>query len=169
MTLDPDAEDSAIDFEAALRNARIVVLFLALAVLAYIVFAIIVTSVDVEAPLSGDEGTMWILRVAFGVASIFNVLLARFLGTAIAEGRRSMLSEGVDMPPLPNRLQTATILAAAVAEVIGLYGLLLTIIGGNLLDSVVFGAIGLGALASFFPRRDAWEAEARREAMLGAA
>jgi len=63
--------------------------------------------------------------------------------------------------PLPNRLTTASIVALAQCEAIAIYGLVLFLLAGRASDYYLFAAVALVGFALYFPRREAWEQQAR--------
>ena len=139
----------------ALWRARIVVLALAAAVVLYGVVGLLFTAArSDDAPLADDSATLWLMRGALAVVTVINFSTGAYL-------RRGLLGSGAT-GGAGARLVPATVVSGALAEAVGIYGLVLTFLGGELWDVIVFGVVALLALAAVFPRRDAWEAEALR-------
>jgi hypothetical protein len=141
----------------ALWRARIVVLALAAAVVLYGVVGLLFTAArSDDAPLADDSATLWVMRGALAVVTVINFSTGAYL-------RRGLLGSGATPPGGTGRpLVPATVVSGALAEAVGIYGLVLTLLGGEPWDVMVFGVVALLALAAVFPRREAWEVEALR-------
>jgi ABC-type microcin C transport system permease subunit YejB len=50
-----------------------------------------------------------------------------------------------------------TLIAAAIAETIGMIALLVSFFGGGQFYVIIFGVVGLVVILSSYPRRAAWE------------
>ncbi|WP_028317964.1 hypothetical protein [Desulfobulbus elongatus] len=75
--------------------------------------------------------------------------------------RRLLL--GARIPPKPTRSQqhpviqrytTAMLIALAMTEAIGIYGLLLFLLGGNRTDLLLLSALAAAAMTLYFPRKN---------------
>ena len=105
--------------------------------------------------------------------SVLELLRYVFLGVAILEFfvikvmRRAILSWGGRISGLPNRgdplstkvqrLFTAAIVTFAFCESVGIYGLVLFLIGGSSFDFYLFLFLSLVFFALYFPRYSQWE------------
>jgi hypothetical protein len=63
--------------------------------------------------------------------------------------------------PLLGRLSTAAIVALAQCEAIAVYGFVLFMLAGRPSDYYIFAALALVGFVLYFPRREAWEEQAR--------
>ena len=153
------------ELHAALLRARVVILALSGAVVAYAVIAgIIVTPDSYDAAIGDDAGVRWILRGALAVAALISFFTAAYIRRAIIERGGNGDSERA---PLSARLFLSTFIAGALADAVAVYGLVLTLIGGEMLDVLAFGIVALVALARLYPTGGAWDERARMEALLG--
>ena len=153
------------DLQEALLRARVTILALGGAVVAYAVTAGIVTAPDsYDAPIGDDAGVRWILRGALAVAALINLLTAAYIRRAIIE--RGGSGDG-ERAPLGARFFLSTVVGGAFTEAVAVYGLALTLIGGEMLDVLAFGVVALIGLARLYPTSGAWAERARMEALLG--
>jgi hypothetical protein len=116
----------------------------------------IVVGILIESSLAPFHGlvdvapnTLRGLRVIYLMLSLGHVPLIRWL-----KGRILHLP---DDSAVGDRLARADLVALSLADVISVYGLLLFLVSGKLLDVMVMTALSLIALARYFPRRGAWE------------
>lgn len=116
----------------------------------------IVVGILIEASLAPFHGlvdvaptTLRGLRVIYLVLSLGHFPLIRWL-----KGRILRLP---DDTTVADRLARADLVALSLADVISVYGLLLFLVSGRLLDVLVMTALSLIALVRHFPRRRAWE------------
>ncbi len=106
-------------------------------------------------------------------SSVLDLLRYIFLGVAIVEFfvirvmRRIILSGGGRISGLSGRedpfsakvrrLFTAAIITFAFCESVGIYGLVLFLVGGNSSDFYLFLFLSLALFALYFPRYSQWE------------
>ena len=158
----PSESDGELD--AALLRARVTVLGLGAAVCGYALIGAIITSPQsYEPPVGDDQAFRWLLRAILAVVALINFFTAAYVRRAVVDRG----GDGGQRAPLGDRLFLATLVAGAFAEAVGVYGLVLTLIGGELLDVLCFGAVALVALGLLFPTRTAWAERARLEALTG--
>lgn len=152
------------ELQAALLRARVTIVALGGAVVAYAVIGgIIVTPDSYDAAIGDDAGVRWILRAALAVAAVINFFTAAYIRRAIID--RGGSGDG-ERAPLGVRLLLSTLIAGAFADAVAVYGLVLTLIGGEILDVLAFGIIALIGLARLYPTSGAWAERARMEALL---
>lgn len=101
--------------------------------------------------LADEEGILWIARLALAALSVANVVTVEHLvqtsdrvSTAAWERREALLK-----------------MRALFFEALAVYGLLLFLLGGHLVDVCVFAAAALALLAWRFPGRKAAPPPAR--------
>ncbi len=172
VTLAPTDPQLARQLHAALRKARLVYAVAVVAALWIVLSGIqFAATSQWDPPFEDDALVRWELRGAFAVVSVIDVVtlayLRRYMLVSEREPTIPLLS--VAGPLLVRRLFAGAILTAAFTEAIVIYGLLLTLLGGQWIDAIAFGAAALLLFAAWFPRRDAWEADARRESLTGTA
>lgn len=105
---------------------------------------------------------LWLLRGALGALAVAGQITVSYV---LARPHRSrnqrQISEG-DESALLAAVNSRAILRLAFTEAIGIYGLLLFLAGGYLLDVLGFSAAALVLLALRFPTRDSWSREIER-------
>jgi hypothetical protein len=137
---------------AAHRTARLVVIFMAVSVIVYTVIGLVVVSSSegsVEQPSWLKGFYVVALFLALGSVAIRRTQL-RWLRLQAVAGLRG--AEG-----LVAHFARVTIISAALAEAIGILGLLSSFFGGGQRDVLTFGIISLLVLLFSYPRRAAWE------------
>jgi F0F1-type ATP synthase membrane subunit c/vacuolar-type H+-ATPase subunit K len=139
--------------ETTLRTSRIIHAALVGSLLLYAVVVHVSRATGAVRPVM-DEPTLGGLRLAFYVlagalALAVLVLRSRWLTADAAAGT-------------PALLQTRLITCLALAEAIGVHGLVLFLLGGTLRDFYVFLIPALGLQLLLAPTREVWEAAARR-------
>ncbi len=106
-------------------------------------------------------------------SSIFEFLRYVFLGVTIVEffvitfmrriilsgegGTSGLSNRGAPLRAKVQRLFTATIVTFAFCESVGIYGLVLFLIGGSTFDFYLFLFLSLALFALYFPRYSQWE------------
>lgn len=113
-----------------------------------------------DPPLEDDRGTLWLLRGAIAAVAAINFATAAYLTRNVVQAPQA----SADTTRLRDRLLSSTLAAGALAEAVGIYGLLLTLLGGEPWDMLVAGGAALAALAILFPRRAKWDKRAREAA-----
>jgi len=98
------------------------------------------------------------LRIPFYVAALFLALGSIALRrTQLRWLKLETVSGAGGVDGLLKYLVTTTIVLAAIAEVIGLLGLILCFLGGGQRDVLALGATGLVLALASYPKRAAWE------------
>ncbi len=93
-----------------------------------------------------------LLRAIFAVLALAGLGLARFLQRSILERPAS---------PVSALLTTAALVALALCEAIAIYGFVLFLLTGRASDYYLFAALSAVGFALYFPRREAWQEQAR--------
>lgn len=149
------------DAEVARRQARNLYLGFMLAVAFYMIIAIEMRRAGIEPQVTAPGAWGWILRLVFGVLSATGLALAGHVSE-----RRPLdppdRTRGAFSPRV-QRCFAGAVLRLAFAEAIGIYGLLLTLLFGHLVDVFAFGAASIAAMAATFPTSDRWAGEIARK------
>jgi hypothetical protein len=134
------------------RKALMVVLVMAASIVIYVVIGLVVVSMKEAEP-------------EFEQPPLLFITLVTFLALASTAVRRTQLRQmrleavvgarGID--GLLKHLFTVTLIAAAIAETIGMIALLVSFFGGGQFYVIIFGVVGLVVILSSYPRRAAWE------------
>lgn len=138
--------------ESSFRTSRILHAALVASLLAYAVVVHVYRAVVPVRPLV-DEAVLEGVRLAF-----------YFLGGAVALAVLLLRARGLTVDaaaPAVTELQTRLIICLALAETIGILGLLLIFMGGSIRDFYVFWVPALGLQLLLTPTREVWEAAAR--------
>jgi len=97
-------------------------------------------------------------RIPIYVAALFIALGSVGLRRSQMRGLRlATVAEVRGAAGLISHLLTTTIILAALAELIGLLGLVLCFTGGDMRDVLIMGAVALLIVLPVFPRRQVWE------------
>lgn len=107
-----------------------------------------------------------ILRYALISAALAEFFLIRIVSKLILAGKLTTDRADyrpVDQPWLIQRLSTAAIVVYALCESIGIFGLVLFLIGGSSLDFYIFFFMALASFIIYFPRYRAWEDWIKKE------
>lgn len=146
------AAPPAPTLDASLRTSRIVHAAVVASLLVHAVVVHVYRAVVPFRPVL-DEAVLEGVRLAF-----------YFLGGAVALAVLLLRARGLTVDaaaPAVTELQTRLIICLALAEAIGILGLLLVFMGGSLRDFYVLWAPALGLQLLLTPRREVWEAAAR--------
>jgi len=146
--------------DTALRTARILHAALVGSLLVYAVVVHVIRGANALRPTLA-EPTLGLVRVAFyalaaGVVVVVLVLRSRWLTAEAA----AALGRGKERPVALRLLQTRMIVCLALAETIGVYGLVLFVLGGSLRDFYVFLVPAFALQLLLVPTREVWEAAA---------
>lgn len=105
-----------------------------------------------EPAFAATSGTMWALRGAFGFIALAGQLVADQLPVRSAGTLRGSMWQDPGVATAAVR----TILRMAFSESIAIFGLLLFLLGGSLIDLGAFALVSLSALGLRFPTKDRW-------------
>jgi len=136
--------------DAAYRVGLMVVVVVMLSLVGYVGACSIITS--------GGQSGGTAARIPVYVAALFIALGSIALRRAQMRWLRlSTVAEVRGAEGLIRHLLNTTIILAALAEVIGLLGLVLCFSGGVIRDSLIMGAVAFLIVLPVFPRRQVWE------------
>ena len=149
MTHDP--QPPHIQVAAAHRTALTLVIALALSIVIYTGVGLLILNLRAGTP----QGQLpYSFYAAAAVLAIGSILLRRAqlhrVKLEVVAGKRGV--EG-----LIKHLLNATILAAAIAEVIGVLALVVAFFGGDKNDVIRLGVVALAVSLYNYPRRSAWQ------------
>lgn len=150
MTSNPEQTHSRV--AAAHRTALTLVLALAMSIVIYTGVGLLILSLR---PTSNPQaGLPYSFYAAAAVLAIGSILLRRAqlhrIKLEVVAGRRGV--EG-----LIKHLLNATILAAAIAEVIGVLALAVAFFGGDQSDVIRLGVVAMAVSLYNYPRQSAWQ------------
>lgn len=92
-----------------------------------------------------------IVRTAFYVAGFSTILLLKIIGSAL------LAKQPTDTPQLILiRLVRASAVMSALAEVSGVLGFVLSVLGGARIDTLILMLMSIGLLWINFPRQEKW-------------
>lgn len=107
-----------------------------------------------------DPGTVTMLRAILFAASLVSLAASKILrvktfARARAAGRaRGQEHEGVNLRAVLGVYATATIISLALAESVGIYGLILSLLGGSTTDLFILVGLGVAAMVHYRPRSE---------------
>jgi hypothetical protein len=108
---------------------------------------------DFASPLGVE--TFTILRMALIALGLVTLLAAKYVRKMIlATGGPSAGPDQARRPPLLQRYSSAVITSMAMSESVGVYGLLLFLLGKNEMDLYLLVAISAAAMYYFRPRKE---------------
>lgn len=148
MTRDPQQPHDQV--AAAHRTALTLVLALAMSIVIYAGVGLLILNLRGGAPQAQLPYSFYAAAAALAIGSIVlrRAQLHRMKLEAVAVKR------GVE--GLIKHLLNATILAAAIAEVIGVLALAVAFFGGEQSDVIRLGVVALAVSLYNYPRRSAW-------------
>jgi len=98
---------------------------------------------------SADHPTYIYVKYGLLAAGIASALLVRKISTVVNLSPEKLAN------PAP-ALTTHSIIVFAACELVGILGLVVFLLAGNITDMYIFAAISLGLFAIFFPRYSRW-------------
>jgi hypothetical protein len=136
--------------DAAYRTGLMVVVVVMMSIVAYVGAGAIIKG-------NGAPDVMSV-RIPVYVAALFIALGSIALRRSQMRWLRlSTVAEVRGAEGLIRHLLTTTIILAALAEVIGLLGLVLCFTGGVMRDSLIMGVVAFLIVLPVFPKRQVWE------------
>lgn len=146
-----DSEETHSRVAAAHRTALTLVMALAMSIVIYTGVGLLILNLRVASPQAELPYSFY---AAAAVLAIGSILLRRAqlhrIKLEVVAGTRGV--EG-----LIKHLLNATILAAAIAEVIGVLALVVAFFGGGQSDVIRLGVVALAVSLYNYPRRSAWQ------------
>ena len=145
------AEPSSMRVDAAYRTGLMVVVVVMISIVGYVGAGAIIKG---NAVASGGMS----VRVPIYVAALFIALGSIALRRSQMRWLRlSTIAEVRGAEGLIRHLLSTTIIIAALAELIGLLGLVLCFSGGVMRDGLIMGVVAFLIVLPVFPRRRVWE------------
>lgn len=123
-----------------------------------LIYAVVVEIIRARfAPFEGfTRFPQWeVLRYAFVGLAVADAVLIRSLKARLLAARSAGTAPGA-------ALQTASVVTFALCEVVGLWGFVLFVVAGSLVDFYFFLVLSLLLFGLHFPRWDQWQEWARR-------
>jgi hypothetical protein len=149
----PSLEFPLERIHAAHRRATIIVGGIASSLLVYVLVVEVLRRTQPDMPAMPAAR---MIRMAFFAVAVFAIFMATVAKAVLLRGA----------PPTPIarllRLQTTTILAAALAELPAVLGLALFLLTRSRMDFYILLAISAYMIVRHFPQRAAWETYVRR-------
>lgn len=144
------ASDPRLRVAAIHRKSLIIVLAMAASTVFYVIIGLTIVPVAaVEPPQKRMPFLVAALLLAFASLVVRRVQFGR--------GRLEWVAQKRGVEALIKHFFTTTILASALAEAIGVLGLLIGFLGGSQMEVVSLGVIAFTMTLSNYPRRAAWE------------
>jgi hypothetical protein len=137
--------------EDDLRTARLVHISFMLAAAGFLPLALRFESQGTHPVLELDGGALWLMRAALFALAIAGLATLRLIGPHAAGLRRapSWSTFGAPVPGL-------VFLRMSYGLAIAIYGVLVHLIGGHIIDVASFVSVSLAVLAWLFPRHSNW-------------
>ena len=130
-----------------------IIWFAMLASLAIYLFVGFLVETNVQVPM--DKGTFAMIKKAFYVVAFVTLIAARYIRKHFLSGKvRYRPPTQTSQHPALQKYTAATILALAMSESIGIYGLILFLIGKNTMDLYLLILISAVAIFIYRPRKD---------------
>lgn len=140
-----------VKVDAAYRTGLMVVVVVMMSIVGYVGAGAIIRG-------KGGASDLMSVRVPVYVAALFIAMGSIALRRSQMRWLRlSNIAEVRGAEGLIKHLLNMTIILAALAEVIGLLGLVLCFSGGVMRDGLIMGAVAFLIVLPVFPRRQVWE------------
>jgi hypothetical protein len=136
---------------AAYRTGSMIVAALAFSIGIYFAIGLLLTG---QRP--GDVDADSLRKIVYPVAVVLaaaSILLRRFL---LGWPRIEALGASHGSAGVARHLLNATLVSAALGELVAVLGLVMAILGGDFMDMVRLGGIGLVLIVFSYPRKRAW-------------
>ncbi len=147
-----DTESDARRRVAAVhRTSRIIVLAMAASTVIYIAIGLAIAP---EAGEAADQRKIIPFLVAALLLAFASLVVRR---VQFGRGRLEWVAHKRGVEALIKHFFTTTLIASALAEAIGVLGLLIGFLGGSQMEVVSLGVIAFTMTLSTYPRRAAWE------------
>jgi hypothetical protein len=135
---------------AAHRKTSTIVLAIALSVGVYIAIGLFIVTTK---PTAGSSNNQMQFLLAAGLLAFASIAYRRAqFGTV----RLEVIATLRGIEGLIKHFAQTTIIAVAIAEIIGLLGLVMVFFGGTARDVLIIGIVGLAVIFTNYPRRDPW-------------
>lgn len=139
-----------VRLSASHRQAVTIIAMLAMSVVVYTVVGFVLTRSSANSEPSELRAPFLIaaLALSFAAIGLRRVMLDASKLESVAEKR--------GLNGLIGYIFNITIISSAIGETIGILALVVSFLGGQQIDVVILGAIGLVIVLSNYPRRAAW-------------
>jgi hypothetical protein len=151
VIFNPAQPTSRTRVEAAYRTAMTVAMSLTGGIVLYIVIGLIILRSRSAVPQ--DE----LLIPFYGAAAMFALGSLAFRRIQMQGPRLESIARRRGVAGLLGHLVTTTIISGVLAEVVGLLGLLLSLLSGDLTHLIRLGVVALAVSVYNFPRLRAWQ------------
>jgi hypothetical protein len=136
---------------AAHRRTSIIVLAIAFSVGIYIAIGLLILSTT--KPAAGSSNNQMQFLIAAGLLAFASIAYRR---AQFGRVRLEVIATLRGIEGLIKHFSLTTIIAVAIAEVIGLLGLVIVFFGGTSRDVLIVGIVGIAVIFVNYPRRDPW-------------
>ena len=151
MIFNPTQETSRTRVTAAYRTAMTIAMALTGSIVLYLVVGLIV--LRSRTAVSREE----LLVPFYGAAAVFAIAALAYRRIQMQAARLETISTRRGVAGLLGHLVTTTIISGALVEVVGLLGLLLSLMTGDLTHLIRLGVVALAVSVYNFPRLRAWQ------------
>jgi F0F1-type ATP synthase membrane subunit c/vacuolar-type H+-ATPase subunit K len=151
VIFNPAQQTSRTRVSAAYRTAMTIAMALTGSIVLYIAIGLII--LRSRSSISRDE----LLIPFYGAAAAFAIGSLVFRRIQMQAPRLESVVARRGVEGLVGHLVTTTIISGALAEVVGLLGLLLSLMSGDLTHVIKLGVVALAVSVYNFPRLRAWQ------------
>lgn len=148
----PQKSPLARQVAAAQRNAAMIVVAVGFSIGIYVAIGLILLGRGAPSAPSSDYKMQ--LLIAAGMLAFASVAYRR---AQFGRTRLEVVATLRGTQGLLRHFTLTTIIAAAIAEVVGVLALVIAFFGGGQLDILVVGLVGMFVAFSSYPRRAAWQ------------
>jgi hypothetical protein len=151
----PQLSALASRVSATQRRTALIVVAIAFSVAIYMAIALLILSTAKQT--GGGPSNMQFL-IAAGLLAFASIAYRR---AQFGRVRLEVIATLRGIEGLIKHFAQTTLIAVAIAEVIGLLGLVMVFFGGTMRDVLIVGIVGLAVIFSNYPRREPWLKTAR--------
>ncbi|MFY9607958.1 MAG: hypothetical protein WAU45_05000 [Blastocatellia bacterium] len=151
MIFNPDEPTNRTRVAAAYRTAMIIALALTASIVLYIVIGLII--LRSSPAVSRDE----LLIPFYGGAAVFALGALAFRRLQMQGARLESVAARRGVNGLIGHLVTTTLISGALVEVVGVLGLMLSLLTGDLTHVIRLGVVALAVLVYNLPRLRPWQ------------
>lgn len=151
MIFNPAQPTGATRVAAAYRTAMTIAMALTVGIVLYIVIGLIL--LRSRSPVPQDQ----LLIPFYGAAAMFALGSLAFRRVQMQGPRLESVAQRRGIAGLIGHLVTTTTISGALVEVVGLLGLLLSLLSGDLTHVIRLGVVALAVSVYNFPRLRAWQ------------
>ncbi|HWO02665.1 MAG TPA: hypothetical protein VNS63_25715 [Blastocatellia bacterium] len=151
MIFNPAQPTGGTRVAAAYRTAMTIAMALTVGIVLYIVIGLIL--LRSRSPVPQDQ----LLIPFYGAAAMFALGSLAFRRVQMQGPRLESVAQRRGIAGLIGHLVTTTTISGALVEVVGLLGLLLSLLSGDLTHVIRLGVVALAVSVYNFPRLRAWQ------------